>query len=85
MDVLSVLLWYIKGNLSVCDKEWKSINKESYCERIVLPVHGWLRLNPHLKFMQDRAPGHSAAYTIRELRERGVHPIFCPVFSPDLN
>jgi hypothetical protein len=35
--------------------------------------------------MQDGALGHSAAYTIEELRERGIHPIFWPAFSPDLN
>jgi hypothetical protein len=35
--------------------------------------------------MQDGAPGHSAAYTQAELKERGIHPIFWPAFSPDLN
>ncbi|KAF1935857.1 hypothetical protein EJ02DRAFT_506836 [Clathrospora elynae] len=30
----------------------------------------WLRMNPHLRFMQDRAPGHSAAYKIEELHSR---------------
>ncbi|KAF1979082.1 hypothetical protein BU23DRAFT_448577, partial [Bimuria novae-zelandiae CBS 107.79] len=37
-----------KGPLVFWEKEWKSINKESYCERVVPLVHGWLRLNPHL-------------------------------------
>jgi hypothetical protein len=35
--------------------------------------------------LQDGAPGHSAEYTINELRERGIYPIFWPPFSPDLN
>jgi transposase len=35
--------------------------------------------------MQDGAPGHSAAYTLEELEERGICPIFWPAFSPDLN
>lgn len=48
-------------------------------------VHSWLRLNPNLQFMQDRAPGHSAAYTIEELNERGIYPIFWLAYSPDLN
>lgn len=74
-----------KGPCLFWEKEWKSINKESYCERIVPLVHGWLRLNPSLVFMQDGAPGHSAAYTQAELEERGIHPIFWPAFSPDLN
>ena len=74
-----------KGPCLFWEKEWGSINKESYCERIVPLVHGWLRLNPHLQFMQDGAPGHSAAYTMDELRERNIQPIFWPAFSPDLN
>jgi transposase len=74
-----------KGPCLFWEKEWKSINKESYCERIVPLVDGWLRLNPTLKFMQDGAPGHSAAYTQQQLEERGIYPIFWPAFSPDLN
>jgi hypothetical protein len=35
--------------------------------------------------MQDGAPSHSAAYTIDQLQERGIEPIFWPAFSPDLN
>jgi transposase len=35
--------------------------------------------------MQDGAPGHSAAYTINELQQRGIDPIFWPAYSPDLN
>jgi ketohexokinase/beta-glucosidase len=74
-----------KGPCLFWEKEWKSINKESYCERVVPLVDGWLRLNPHLQFMQDGAPGHSAAYTLDQLHERGITPIFWPPFSPDLN
>jgi transposase len=74
-----------KGPSLFWEKEWGSINKERYCERIVPLVHGWLRLNPSLEFMQDGAPGHAAASTLEELHERGVYPIFCPVFSPGLN
>jgi hypothetical protein len=29
---------------------------QNCCERVVPLVHGWLRLNPHLQFMQDGAP-----------------------------
>jgi transposase len=75
----------IKGPSLFWEKEWKSINKESYCERIVPLVHGWLRLNPDLQFMQDSAPGHAAGYTLTELEERGIVPIYWPAFSPDLN
>lgn len=44
-----------------------------------------MRLYPELQFMQDSAPGHAAASTIEELRERGISPIYWPAFSPDLN
>lgn len=74
-----------KGPSVFWEKEWKTINKESYCDRIIPLVHGWLRLNPTLKFMQDGAPGHSASYTQDELHDRGIWPIFWPAFSPDLN
>ena len=74
-----------KGPCLFWEKEWGSINKESYCERIIPLIYGWLRLYPELHFMQDNAPGHSAAYTMAELSERGVIPIKWPAFSPDLN
>lgn len=74
-----------KGPCLFWEKEWKTINKESYYDRIVPLTNGWLRLNPHLQFMQDGAPGYSAAYTIEELNERGIYPIFWPAYSPDLN
>ncbi|KAF1936528.1 hypothetical protein EJ02DRAFT_358894 [Clathrospora elynae] len=57
-------------------------------------VQGWLTLKAQgddnvnsivLKFMHDNAPGQAAAYTVEELAERGIHPIFWPAFSPDLN
>lgn len=35
--------------------------------------------------MQDGAPGHSAASTMEELLKRGIHTIFWPAYSPDLN
>ena len=42
-------------------------------------------MNPHLQFMQDGAPGHSAASTKQELLDRGIYTIFWPAYSPDLN
>jgi hypothetical protein len=57
-----------KGPSKFWEKEWGSVNKERYCERIVPLIHGWLRLYPNLSFMQDGAPGHSAEYTISELK-----------------
>ena len=66
------------------EKEWGKINSETYCQRIVPLVQGWLRIRPRLKFMQDNAPGY-AAKAITDLLKRGIIPIFWPAFSPDLN
>jgi transposase len=74
-----------KGPVLFWEKEWGSINSQSYSERIVPLVDGWIRLHPELLFMQDGATGHSAALTIQELNERGIIPIDWPPFSPDLN
>jgi transposase len=74
-----------KGPCLFWEKEWGTINKERYCERILLLIDGWLRMNLHLQFMQDGAPAHAAAYTVNELQQRGVIPIWWPAFSPNLN
>ena len=37
-----------------------------------------------LVLMQDGAPGHAAAGTREDLRERGITVIFCPPFLPGL-
>ena len=57
----------IKGPSIFWEKDWGSINKESYCEHIVPVIHGWMRITPGLLSMQDNAPGHSAQYTKAEL------------------
>jgi transposase len=43
------------------------------------------RQGVYLVLMQDGAPGHAAAETKEELRERGIVVITWPPFSPDLN
>ena len=35
--------------------------------------------------MQDNASGHAAKDTIAYMASRGLHPIFWPALSPDLN
>ena len=74
-----------KGPCLFWEKDWGTINKESYCERIVSLVHGWMRMSPGLLFMQDNASGHAAQYTLDELLERDIHVINWPPYSPDLN
>lgn len=74
-----------KGPCLFWEKDWGTINQESYSSRIVPLIHGWLRMNPTLVLMQDGAPGHAGAQTIQELRERGVIYIEWPAYSPDLN
>ena len=39
----------------------------------------------YLVLMQDGAPGHAAADTRQDLRERGITVIFWPPFPPDIN
>ena len=75
----------VKGPCLFWEKDWGTINQQTYCERIVPLIHGWIRSNSGLQLMQDGAPGHSAGDTLRELSERGIYPIFWPAYSPDLN
>lgn len=85
--------WMFWGSIHGCtkgpgifwEKDWGKIGQESYCAHTVPIVHGYLRLNPYLVFMQDNTPGHAAVDTQAELAERGIFPIFWPVFSLDLN
>ena len=74
-----------KGPCVFWEKEWGSINQQSYSEHIVPLIQGWIRMNPHLSLMQDGAPGHAAASTLQELSERNIRVIWWPAFSPDLN
>jgi transposase len=67
------------------EKDWGTITSESYQQRIIPVVEGWVRMYPGLLFMQDNAPGHAAAETLEELRERGIVVIQWPPFSPDVN
>jgi len=67
------------------EKDWGTINAESYQAHIIPVIHGYIRLNPGLVLMQDGAPGHAAIDTRRELEERGITPIYWPAYSPDLN
>jgi len=40
-----------KGPAIFWEKEWGSINKESYCEHIVPLIHGWIRYVNYLIFI----------------------------------
>ena len=83
----------IKGPYVFWEKDWGSINKDTYTERIVPIIDGYIRLlareengaYTNLVFMQDNAPGHAARVTMQELEERGIHVIKWVPFSPDLN
>lgn len=74
-----------KGPGIFWEKDWGTISAESYSQRIVPIVDGWLRLHPGHLFMQDNAPGHAAALTSQELRERDISVLIWPPYSPDLN
>jgi len=79
----------IKGPGIFWEKDWGSINAESYCAHTIPIIHGYIELcrrdEIYLKLMQDGAPGHAAADTATDLQERGIEVIFWPAFSPDLN
>lgn len=79
-----------KGPGVFWEKDWGTINQESYRQHTVPVIDGWIRLcreeqGEELVLMQDGAPGHAAATTRRELRDRGVTVILWPPYSPDLN
>ena len=74
-----------KGTCLFWEKDWGTINKDSYSERIIPVVQGWMRLRPGLQFMQDNAPRHTARQTQEKLQSREIYVIFWPPYSPDLN
>lgn len=88
-----------KGPSISWEKEWGTITTETFCERIVPLIDGWVQLcaSPHiianhesliaenLMLMQDNAPLHASCDTRQELEERGVITMAWPAHSPDLN
>jgi hypothetical protein len=78
-----------KGPGLFWEKDWGKINSQSYCEKIVPIIDGWIRVckqnGEELVLMQDGAPGHAAGETKDQLQARGVTVLSWPPFSPDLN
>lgn len=78
-----------KGPIIFWEKDWGSVNAESYQAHIVPIVDGWIQLckreNLNLIFMQDGAPAHGAKSTLEEFDDRGVSRLQWVPFSPDLN
>jgi hypothetical protein len=60
------------------ERDWSSVNPESYKTHIIPIIHGYIKFNLRLQLIQDGAPGHSAANTKKELQERGITPILWP-------
>ena len=73
------------GPLLVWDKDWGKINSETYCNHTLPIIEGWLKKHPGHLFMQDNASMHFSKFTREEMERRGIHPIFWPPNSPDLN
>jgi hypothetical protein len=73
------------GPLIFWEKDWETVTSTTYCERTISIIDGWLRMHPGHLFMHDNAPPHSSRATQEELEARGIHPIFWPPNSPDLN
>lgn len=80
---------YGKGPGIFWEKDWGSINGESYRQHTIPIVHGWIQLEAlsgrSLTLMQDGAPGHASSETQADLRDRGIKTISWPPYSPDLN
>ncbi|KAI0994030.1 hypothetical protein K3495_g14153 [Podosphaera aphanis] len=80
---------HTKGPGIFWEKDWGSINQESYYAHTVPIIHGYVEMmrreGVHLVLMQDSAPGHAAGEIKADLAERGIIVIFWPPFSPDLN
>jgi hypothetical protein len=78
-----------KGPGIFWEKEWGTINEDTYQEHTIPIIDGWIRLNQfnniELFLMQDGAPGHKSGATYAELESRGIKVILWPAFSPDLN
>lgn len=79
-----------KGPGILWEKDWGTITAESYQQRTVPVIDGWIRLcrqqhGNDLILMQDGAPSHTAAATLDDFKERGVIVIKWPPYSPDLN
>lgn len=79
-----------KGPGIFWEKDWGKINAETYRAHTIPIIHGWVQLckeqlGEDLILMQDGAPGHAAAETQENLRERGIVVMEWPPFSPDLN
>jgi transposase len=74
-----------KGPGVFWEKQWGSINKESYSEHILPIIHQYVIEHPELQLMQDHAPGHAPQHTQECMAGFGLHPIRWPAYSPDLN
>lgn len=72
-----------KGPGLFWEKNWGTITSASYCEHVLPVVEQYAR--GRLYFMQDNAAAHGARATRAEIQRRGLHMIFWPALSPDLN
>ena len=66
-------------------REWKSIDSQEYCEKIVPLIDGMVSMRPWLSLMQDNAPARKVASTMEDMNQRPIQPIFWLANSPDLN
>jgi transposase len=73
-----------KGPGIFWEKAWGTIGSDSYCEHIVPILEDYIK-RTGLVLMQDNATGHAAKDTLAYIANKGLHPIFWPANSPDLN
>ena len=71
---------HTKGLGIFWEKDWGTIDQESYCAHTVPVIHGYIELmrreGVYLKLMQDSAPGHCGGETKKELEECGIIIIY---------
>src|SRR6266536_4952728 len=67
------------------EKNWGKINRFSYSERIIPPLHEYLQSHLGLQFQQNGRPGHTAKYTKEQFAVYGISLIWWPLFLLNLS
>ena len=66
-------------------KKLRTINQQTYCERIVPIIYGWIWMNFYLFLMQNGIPKHAAKIVIQKISKRNIRVIRWFAFNPNFN
>ena len=77
---------YGKGSGLFQEKEQRTITIKTYSEHTFPIIQNYIYTSRYsgLKFQQDGGPGYTTKYIIKHIANKGVVPIFWPLFSLDL-